>query len=326
MSSQPQFPISLDSLVKTPPLLNLGAMEVDIGHMVRGAGGSSHSNPNPTNERRELVMISILISHPTEGLILYETGCGHDYPRVWGAPLNDLFNRVDFSLEHEYNSIHAAERGISKHTDSINRLPAAIAATGNDIKDVKAVIMGHLHLDHAGGLENFKGTDVPIYVHEIELKHAYHTIATKTDPGVYLPHYLTFDLNWQTWSSLTWEFTTGITLHLTPGHTPGLAIMQVNLLESGTWVFTSDMYHVRENWEEAIPQGFVGWALGRGEGFDVEEMGYARDDWLLRDHNDWIQSHQRVKSLVKRTNAKIILGHDKEYFLKHWKASAEYYA
>jgi hypothetical protein len=47
-------------------------------------------------------MISILISHPTEGLILYETGCGHDYPRVWGAPLNDLFNRVDFSPEHEY--------------------------------------------------------------------------------------------------------------------------------------------------------------------------------------------------------------------------------
>ncbi|PQE05735.1 metallo-beta-lactamase superfamily protein [Rutstroemia sp. NJR-2017a BVV2] len=283
MSSQPQFPISLDSLVKTPPLLNLGAMEVDIGHMVRGAGGSSHSNPNPTNERRELVMISILISHPTEGLILYETGCGHDYPRVWGAPLNDLFNRVDFSPEHE--------------------LPAAIAATGNDIKDVKAVIMGHLHLDHAGGLENFKGTDVPIYVHEIELKHAYHTIATKTDPGVYLPHYLTFDLNWQTWSSATWEFTTGITLHLSPGHTPGLAIMQANLLESGTWVFTSDMYHVRENWEEAIPQG-----------------------WLLRDHNDWIQSHQRMKSLVKRTNAKIILGHDKEYFLKHWKEGAEYYS
>jgi glyoxylase-like metal-dependent hydrolase (beta-lactamase superfamily II) len=57
---------------------------------------------------------------------------------------------------------------IAKHIDEINRLPAAIAATGNDIKDVKAVIMGHLHLDHAGGLENFKGTDVPIYVHEIE--------------------------------------------------------------------------------------------------------------------------------------------------------------
>lgn len=45
--------------------------------------------------------------------------------------------------------------------------------------------MGHLHLDHAGGLENFKGTDVPIHVHEKELKHAYYSVATKTDIGVY---------------------------------------------------------------------------------------------------------------------------------------------
>lgn len=38
-------------------------------------------------------------------------------------------------------------------------------------------------IDHAGGLENFKGTDVPIYVHEKELKHAYYSVATKSDIG-----------------------------------------------------------------------------------------------------------------------------------------------
>jgi glyoxylase-like metal-dependent hydrolase (beta-lactamase superfamily II) len=62
-------------------------------------------------------------------------------------------------------------------------LDAAIAKTGNDIKDVKAVFMGHLHLDHAGGLEHFRNTDVPIYVHELELKHAFYSVATKTDLG-----------------------------------------------------------------------------------------------------------------------------------------------
>lgn len=70
------------------------------------------------------------------------------------------------------------------------KLPAAIKATGNDIKDVKAVIIGHLHLDHAGGLEHFMGTDVPIYVHEEEFKHACWAVGTGADLGVYLPGYM----------------------------------------------------------------------------------------------------------------------------------------
>ncbi len=115
------------------------------------------------SQRRKLAVISILISHPTEGLLLYETGAGKDYPKVWGPPLNDIFAQVDHKPEYE--------------------LEAAIALTGNDIKDVKGVIMGHMHLDHAGGLEHFKGTGVPIYIHELELKHAFYAVASKSDLG-----------------------------------------------------------------------------------------------------------------------------------------------
>ena len=100
----------------------------------------------------------------TEGLILFETGAGPNYPDVWGAPLNDLFARVEYTEDQE--------------------LDKAIEKTGHSIKDVKCVIMGHLHLDHAGGLEYFKGTDVPIWVHEIELKHAFYSVLTKTDLGM----------------------------------------------------------------------------------------------------------------------------------------------
>jgi metal-dependent hydrolase (beta-lactamase superfamily II) len=46
--------------------------------------------------------------------------------------------------------------------------------------------MGHLHLDHAGGLEHFRSTNVPIYVHEEEFKHACWATATKQDDGLYL--------------------------------------------------------------------------------------------------------------------------------------------
>ena len=214
-------------------------------------------------------MVSVLIEHPTEGLILFETGAGKDYPEVWGAPLNDVFARVDYQKEQE--------------------LDAQIAMTGHNIKDVKAVIMGHLHLDHAGGLEHFVGTDVPIYVHETELKHAFYSVATGSDLGVYLPGYLKFDMNWQTFSGDFLELAPGINIRHSPGHTPGLCIMQVNMPESGTWIFTTDQYHVHENYESSHPQG-----------------------WLARDHDDWVRSNQMIHMLAKRTNAKVIFGHDKE--------------
>jgi glyoxylase-like metal-dependent hydrolase (beta-lactamase superfamily II) len=114
--------------------------------------------------------------------------------------------------------------------------------------------MGHLHLDHAGGLEHFVGTSVPIYVHEAELKHAFYSVATKTDFGVYLPHYLSFDLNWQAFTGDYLEVAQGINLRHAPGHTPGLVIMQVNLANSGTWICTTDMYHVHENFEDSVSQ------------------------------------------------------------------------
>lgn len=79
-------------------------------------------------------------------------------------PANDIFAQVDFIAEE-------------------HDLDKAIAKTGHDIKDVKAVVIGHLHLDHGGGLDHFFGTNVPIYVHEQELKHAFYAVATGSDYG-----------------------------------------------------------------------------------------------------------------------------------------------
>lgn len=226
-------------------------------------------------------MYSVLISHPTEGLLLYETGAGHDYPKVWGPPLNDVFARVNYVQDHE--------------------LDVAIAKTGHDIKDIKAVIMGHLHLDHAGGLEYFRGTNIPIHVHEAELKHAFYSVATKTDIGVYLPKDLNFEHNWKAFHGPSLELAQGINMIHSPGHTPGLCIMQVNMPKSGTWIFSSDQYHVKENYYDDQPQG-----------------------WLARDHDDWCRSHAMIKNLQKRTNAKVVFGHCKET-LMGFKLAPEHY-
>lgn len=192
------------------------------------------------------------------------------------------------------------------------KLPNAIKATGNDIKDVKAIIMGHLHLDHAGGLEHFFGTNVPsksrdppckystflsltslpppVYVHEEEFKHATWSVATNADSGVYLASYLSLAaLNWQTFSASPFHLCQGLTLHHSPGHTPGLCLLQINLARDGTFLFTTDQYHVRENYEDAKPQG-----------------------WLARDHNAWVRSHQMVRNLVELFGARLVFGHDME--------------
>ncbi|KAF2739213.1 Metallo-hydrolase/oxidoreductase [Polyplosphaeria fusca] len=262
---------SLDLINQAPEgtklwVLHLGNLECDEGFFLRGGGVSSLSNPNPPSLRRRLVMLGFLIEHPTEGLILYETGAGPDYPEVVGPQVSDVFGRVDY--------------------DPSMDLDKQIAQTGHDIKDVKMVIIGHLHLDHAGGLDPFRNTGIPVYVHELELKYAFYAVATKSDLGVYMPHYLTFDINWVPIHGSFLELAPGINLHHSPGHTPGLTIMQLNLPKSGTWIFTSDQYHVKENYHNDVPQG-----------------------WLARDHDGWVKSHQMIKSLQKRTKGKVVLGH-----------------
>ncbi|TIA44283.1 Metallo-hydrolase/oxidoreductase [Aureobasidium pullulans] len=254
-------------------LLHVGNMVADEAFFLNVANASTASNINPENARRSLVMISVLISHPAEGLILFETGAGKDYPEVWGPQLVDLFARDGYTEDME--------------------LDAQIKLTGNDIKAVKAVIIGHLHLDHAGGLDEFFGRkDVEIWVHDKELRSAFWSVATGADEGVYLKHYLNLDLNWKTFDDRTIDFCQGITLHHLPGHTDGLIGMQINLPDSGTFFFISDHCHVIENWRDGIPQG-----------------------WLARDHPAWFQSTQRLKRLERTTRGRVIPGHDEETFL-----------
>ncbi|KAF2270556.1 Metallo-hydrolase/oxidoreductase [Lojkania enalia] len=247
-------------------ILHLGNLECDEGWFIRAGGVSSLSNKNPTSPRRRLIMMAFLIEHPTEGLILFETGAGDNYPEVVGSQVNDVFSRVEYTRDMD--------------------LGAQIARTGHDIKDVKMVVMGHLHLDHAGGLEHFRGTGVPVYVHELELKYAFYSIATGSDPGVYLPQYMTFDIKWVPMHGDLLELAPGINVRHSPGHTPGLCIMQLNMPKSGTWIFTGDQYHVKENYHDDVPQG-----------------------WLARDHDAWVKSHQMIKALVKRTKGRAVLGH-----------------
>lgn len=68
-------------------------------------------------------------------------------------------------------------------------------------------------------------------------------MATKADYGTYLPHYMSLDLNWQTFNDASLELFPGLHLVHSPGHTPGLVVLMMHLRKEGTFIFSSDHYH-----------------------------------------------------------------------------------
>ncbi len=248
-------------------LLDLGRMDVDDGFFIRGCGAATFSHPEAPSQLRHCAVIATVIEHPKAGPILFETGCAQNAREEWPAPAWEAFPRNVYEERH--------------HLDK------ALEAAGYGIDDIKAVVMGHLHLDHAGGLEHFRGKNIPIYAHEQEIREHYYAVATKEDIGAYVPGDLDWQLNWQAISREEIELFEGITLRHMPGHTPGLMTMQVDLHNSGTFMLTSDLFHVRDLFEQGIPQG-----------------------WLGRDSHSWWRSYRWMKLLQQRYDATMVYGHD----------------
>ncbi|MFT4044968.1 MAG: N-acyl homoserine lactonase family protein [Gordonia sp. (in: high G+C Gram-positive bacteria)] len=245
-------------------LLDLGGLRGDEAYFFRGHNRGTKSNPNPVHRHRDLKLISALIEHPRHGLLLYEVGGPPDPEKHWPPAVDEVF-------PYTYRPEH--------------RLDNAIAAAGHDIRDIQGVIIGHLHTDHAGGLEFFRGTDVPIYVHEEELKNAFFVEATGQDSG-FTPHCLDISFNWQPIGEAHVELFRGIELLHTPGHTPGLMGLLVHLDQTGPLYFASDHLIFEEN-------------------LDGPPLG-----WLMHNDHAWHESRRRIKRLVQSRDAQIIYGHD----------------
>jgi len=131
-------------------------------------------------------------------------------------------------------------------------------------KDLKAVILSHGHLDHAGAIDNLKGTDVPIYLQKKEIEIIKKAVA-EGKKTAYIPE------DFKVMDQLNIKGVDGV-LDLfgdqtvvafpTPGHTEGHQSLLVKQSKGLPLVLAADAMYTLENLQDAIPPGLA-WDVPR---------------------------------------------------------------
>lgn len=254
----------------TVHVIDRGGLECDMNYMMEGHVLGTHDEPNPDIDYGEIPVWNLVIEHP-EGTILWDTGSHHDaLDGHWPEGLLQAFYPYD---AHEH------------------RLDDALERNGFGLEDIDYVFQSHLHLDHAGGLEFFDGTDVPVFVHEKELKFAYYSAKTEKGSGAYILDDFDHNLNWHILHRDREEYFEDLEFVRFPGHTPGLTGTLLHLPEQSL-VFTGDQMYMSENLEEGIPLGAH----------------------LLWGKTEWRDSVQRIQAMQREHDAEVVYGHDPEQF------------
>ena len=250
-------------------LLDRGTIRADLNFALDAEVAAVKSAQSPELRYEAFAVWNLVVDHP-QATVLWDTGshpeAGEGY---WPAPLFEAFAHVDAD-EHD--------------------LETALAAVGYGIDDIDVVVQSHLHLDHAGGLYHFEGTDVPVYVHRRELEHAYLSAKTTAGDDAYLASDFDRDLNWRVVHGER-QLLPGFELLHLPGHTPGLLGAHLER-ESGDVLIAGDEAFLAANYEQ-----------GR-------EMGSS----LVYDSRAWAVSRRKLQERERRTDATVLYGHDPEQF------------
>lgn len=251
-------------------LVDRGRVRADMGYVLSGYTTGGAAEPNPDHEIGNFVVWAAVIETDSQ-TVLVDTGPPTNAESYWPDPLYDAFEAYD-----------AADRSLQSDLDAV----------GYAIDDIDAVVMTHLHLDHAGELSVFEGTDVPVYVHEDELPFAFTSAHTTEGSIAYLAADFDGGYNWQLVHGETHTLDPAVRLRHLPGHTPGLMGLQVTLPDEETLLIAGDEAYVEANYTDGVP-------LGPG---------------LLWDSCAWRRSRERLRELERQTDAMVLYGHDLAVF------------
>ena len=234
-----------------------------------------------------------LIKHP-KGNVLFDTGNNDKVitdPTYWG-PLAAMLSDV------------------AKSRNPDLAIDAQLAKIGMKPEDINYVVLGHMHLDHAGNVGKFPKATI-VYQRD-EIVNAFwpkpgygccyitgdfamlRNKVGENDPATQKVIELNGDLD---------LFGDGsIYIHRAVSHTPGTEMMIVRLPKSGTVVLTTDVCYLMENLQKDI----------------LPSVSLAYDPAGMLDAYSWI------KHMMGAEGADVIFAHDPDTFNKH-KHSPEYY-
>lgn len=252
-------------------VLDRGRIHADLNFALDGEVVATDSDRSPDLSYDEYAVWNLVVDHP-EATVLWDTG---SHPEAadgyWPAPLYEVFAHRD-AADHD--------------------LETALEEVGLTLDDIDCVVQSHLHLDHAGGLHEFAGTDVPIYVHRRELEHAYLSAKSTAGDDAYLASDFDHELNWQVVDESQRLLFEGFELLHLPGHTPGLLGALIERENGENLLIAGDVAFLEENYEED------------------RSMGAS----LLYDSRANAESLTFLRDLQRRYDARVIYGHDREQF------------
>ncbi|MEE9272546.1 MAG: N-acyl homoserine lactonase family protein [Robiginitomaculum sp.] len=189
------------------------------------------------------------------------------------------------------DALHAQKDGITNgpfHISVPNTLSGQLKDLGVTPADIEFLSISHSHFDHVGNAGQYAGST--FIVNKTERAYMFRDEA-KSDAQTF-PAYSALE------TAKTVNFTGSydvfgdgrVLIIDTPGHTPGHAILQLELKNTGTVLLTGDLYHLREAREKRTIPVFN------------------------TDADQTLASMDKFEAIAKDKNAKVIIQHSAEDF------------
>ncbi len=245
-------------------ILPTGTMHADLTWLlIDPSRMASRSQPEKLKDWVEVPTHVVYIEHPSGKKLIWDSGVPRDWETRWAQSGLGEFFPVDAATE---------EMWLDSRLEQLNIEPS----------DVDYLLLSHLHLDHAANAKMFQDSGTKIIVDAAEKEGAF------SFDGHNLGAHIKSDYDGLTLDTISedTEVLPGVTLLRTPGHTWGTMSLQVDLADSGTFIFTSDSLYLKESYgPPPIAAGIV---------YDIRA---------------WFASVEKIREIEQRTNATVVFGH-----------------